>query len=362
MENLDHINPNKDFWKNKNVLLTGHTGFKGSWLSIWLNSLGANVFGIALEPTSIPSLFDIAKISSLVSHNFGDIRRLGNVVNVFEESQPEIVIHMAAQPLVRRSYDDPIETYETNIMGTINVLEAARRANSVKAIVNVTTDKCYENREWHWSYRENEAMGGHDPYSSSKGCVELVSQAYRKSFLESEGIAMATARAGNVIGGGDWSDERLVPDVLLGIQKYGAVELRNPNSIRPWQHVLEPINAYLLLAEKLYQSGTEFAEGWNFGPHDSDIISVREIAETIGAIWGKSLILKQQPGKHPHEANILRLDTSKARDRLKWKPRWSTKSALRKIVEWQVAYINDENMLEVCRSQIYDFTETKVYS
>ena len=359
MARLNNRNPNEEFWKNKNVLLTGHTGFKGSWLSIWLNSLGANVAGLSLSPITSPSLFTVANVENLLAHNVVDIRDLDGVVQVFEGCRPEIVIHMAAQPLVRQSYDDPIETYETNIMGTIHTLEAARRVGTVKAIVNVTTDKCYENREWHWGYRETEAMGGYDPYSSSKGCVELISQAYRRSFLEDEGIAMGTARAGNVIGGGDWSDGRLIPDVLRGLRESGTVELRNPNAVRPWQHVLEPINAYMLLAERLFCSGKEFAEGWNFGPYDSDILTVQEVAESLGACWGTSPKIQYQPGPHPHEANILKLDTSKARDRLKWAPRWSTGLALEKIVEWERDYLSQKDIHETCRKQISDFQKTE---
>ena len=258
------------FWLGKRVLLTGHTGFKGSWLSLWLQSLGATLRGVALDPPTEPALFRVARVADGMEHRLADIRDLDAIQAQVNEFKPEILVHMAAQPLVRVSYQSPIETYATNVMGTVHVLEAARLAGSVRAIVNVTTDKCYENREWVWGYREDEPMGGHDPYSSSKACAELVSSAYRKSFLKAAGIAMATARAGNVIGGGDWAQDRLVPDILRALEQGRPVPIRNPHAVRPWQHVLEPLSGYLQLAERLYELGQSDAEAWNFGPRDED--------------------------------------------------------------------------------------------
>ena len=266
---------NPAFWKGKRILLTGHTGFKGSWLSLWLQSMGAPVVGYALAPPTNPSLFEVAEVGRGMTSVIGDIRDLEHLCAVFAEHKPEIVIHMAAQPLVRYSYIEPVETYSTNVMGTVNLLEAVRGTDSVKAVVNVTSDKCYENREWVWNYRENEAMGGYDPYSNSKGCAELVTAAYRNSYFHSEkykehGVALASGRAGNVIGGGDWAGDRLIPDIMRAITQNLAVNIRNPHAIRPWQHVLEPLSGYLMLAQKLYEEGAAYAEGWNFGPSDED--------------------------------------------------------------------------------------------
>jgi CDP-glucose 4,6-dehydratase len=257
---------NSVFWRDKRVLVTGHTGFKGSWLSLWLQSMGAELCGVALAPPTNPALFDVARVAEGMDHQIADIRDYEKILTLMAEFKPEIVIHMAAQPLVRLSYKQPIETYATNVMGTVHVLEAARHVGSVRAIVNVTTDKCYKNREWVWGYREDEPMGGDDPYSNSKGCAELVSAAYRKSFLTEAGIALATARAGNVIGGGDWALDRLIPDVLRALESDSQVHIRKPHAIRPWQHVLEPLSGYLLLAQHLYDEGQVDAEGWNFGP------------------------------------------------------------------------------------------------
>lgn len=340
------------FWQGKRVLLTGHTGFKGSWLSLWLQSMGAVVRGIALAPPTDPALFDVARVAEGMEHEIADIREFAAILPLVCDFAPEIVIHMAAQPLVRLSYKEPIETYATNVMGTVHVLEAARAADSVRAIVNVTTDKCYENREWDWGYRENESMGGHDPYSSSKGCAELVSSAYRSSFLTKEGIAMATARAGNVIGGGDWASDRLVPDVLRALEKGVPVEIRNPVSIRPWQHVLEPLSGYLLLAERLYVEGLAWAEGWNFGPRDDDAKTVQWIVEHLCAEWGKGVNWTQQPGDHPHEANYLKLDISKAHNRLEWTPRWGLDEALSRIIDWHRAWRDGADMRATCLEQI----------
>ncbi len=348
-----HTNPT--FWQGKRVLLTGHTGFKGSWLSLWLQSMGAVLRGIALAPPTEPALFKVARVADGMDHQLADIRDYAALQSLMRAFQPEIVIHMAAQPLVRLSYQQPIETYATNVMGTVHVLEAARHAGSVRAIVNITTDKCYENREWVWGYREDEPMGGHDPYSSSKGCAELISSAYRKSFLKDAGIAMATARAGNVIGGGDWAADRLVPDILRALEKREPVLIRNPHAIRPWQHVLEPLSGYLLLAERLYLHGLADAEGWNFGPKDEDARPVQWIVEHLCENWGKGAAWSLQPGDHPHEANFLKLDISKACQRLQWTPRWSLETALARIAEWHRAWVSNQDMQTFCLRQISQY-------
>jgi len=344
-----------DFWRNKRVLITGHTGFKGSWLSLWLQSMGATLRGIALEPPTEPALFKLARVFERMEHCVTDIRNLDTVKAQMKEFKPEIVIHMAAQPLVRLSYREPVETYATNIMGTIHVLEAARHCETVKAIVNITTDKCYENNEGEWSYREVDPMGGHDPYSSSKGCVELVSSAYRKSFFQEADIAMATARAGNVIGGGDWAADRLIPDILSALEQNQPVLIRNQHAIRPWQHVLEPLSGYLLLAERLYLHGQIDAEGWNFGPRDEDARTVQWVTERLCEYWGYGASWKLQPGDHPHETHFLKLDTSKARQRLDWKPRWPLEVALKKITEWHQASLSGQDVRSVCLNQIKQY-------
>lgn len=348
---------NPSFWKGKRVLLTGHTGFKGGWLSLWLQSMGAQVTGYALLPPTNPSLFEVANVVNGMTSIIGDIRDMDRLSKVFAEYKPEIVIHMAAQPLVRYSYAHPAETYEVNVMGTVNVLEAVRQTPSVRAVVNVTTDKCYENREWVWGYRENEAMGGYDPYSSSKGCAELVTSAYRRSFLEPAGIALASARAGNVIGGGDWAADRLIPDFLRAMDAGKALEIRSPQSTRPWQHALEPLAGYLLLAEKLFVKGMAFAEGWNFGPADEDARPVRWIVERLAEMrkdvkW----VCDEKP--QPHEAAYLKLDSSKARARLGWRPRWRLSIALQRTLEWHEAWRNGEDMRSVTLAQIADYQST----
>jgi CDP-glucose 4,6-dehydratase len=330
---------NADFWHGKRVLLTGHTGFKGSWISLWLQSMGAQVIGYALTPATQPNLFEDAQVAQGMTSIIGDIRDLNNLQAIFNTHKPEIVFHMAAQPLVRYSYSEPVETYSTNVMGTVNLLEAVRHCKGVKAIVNITTDKCYENREWEWAYRENEPMGGFDPYSSSKGCAELVSAAYRSSFFNGNdyskhGVALATARAGNVIGGGDWAQDRLIPDILAAFEQGKQVNIRNPLAVRPWQHVLEPLRGYLTLAEQLYKHGVQYAEGWNFGPNDEDAKPVKWIVEKMVGMWGKDAAWHRDAGEHPHEANYLKLDISKARNHLHWYPILRLEDALRLTVEW----------------------------
>ena len=346
---------NSEFWRAKRVLLTGHTGFKGSWMSLWLQSMGATVRGLSLTPPTEPALFNVARVAEGMQHHITDIRDFSAVMTQLDDFQPEIIFHFAAQPLVRHSYQQPIETYATNVMGTVHVLEAARHTASAKAIVSITTDKCYENREWVWGYREDDPMGGHDPYSSSKGCAELVSSAYRHSFLLNARIALATARAGNVIGGGDWGADRLVPDILRALQSKQPVEIRNPHAIRPWQHVLEPLSGYLLLAERLYTQGQVDAEGWNFGPRDEDARSVQWIVEHMCSYWGKEASWTLQPGDHPHEADYLKLDISKARQRLHWAPRWSLEIAIKRIIHWHRAWRSGQDMRAVCLHQISDY-------
>ncbi|OGS75135.1 MAG: CDP-glucose 4,6-dehydratase [Gallionellales bacterium RIFCSPHIGHO2_02_FULL_57_16] len=354
---------NTSFWRDKCVLLTGHTGFKGSWLSLWLQSMGAQVVGYALAPPTNPSLFEVAEVGNGMTSVIGDIRDLEHLREVFAEHQPEIVIHMAAQPLVRYSYSEPVETYSTNVMGTVNLLEAVRNTSSVKAVVNVTSDKCYENREWVWGYRENEAMGGHDPYSNSKGCAELVTAAYRNSFFQPSTInhqpspAVATARAGNVIGGGDWADDRLIPDIMRAITQCKPVNIRNPHAIRPWQHVLEPLSGYLLLAQKLYEEGAVYAEGWNFGPNDTDAKPVQWIVERLTKAWGEGASWALDGGDHPHEAHYLKLDCSKAKARLDWHPRWHLADTLGVIIDWHRAFRDDKNMRELTLRQISAYND-----
>jgi len=351
-----NLTVNSDFWQGKTVLLTGHTGFKGSWLSLWLQSLGAQVHGLALQPPTSPNLFAVAQVAAgMDSHTIGDIRDLATVQKTMHAAQPDIVIHMAAQPLVRLSYAEPVETYATNVMGTVHVLEAARHTPSIKAMVVVTTDKCYENKEWAWGYRENEPMGGHDPYSSSKGCAELVTAAYRNSFLQSSGIAVASARAGNVIGGGDWAIDRLVPDILRAFEHNQPVVIRNPNATRPWQHVLEPLSGYLMLAEHLYTQGQAYAEGWNFGPKDEDAKPVQWIVEHMVNSWGNGASWQQDGAGHPHEAHYLKLDISKVRQSLQWTPRWSLEVALNRIAEWHHAWVSGADMRGVSLAQILEF-------
>lgn len=358
---VEGVEVNAAFWKGKRVLLTGHTGFKGSWLSLWLQSMGAQVVGYALAPPTNPSLFEVAGVAKGMTSIIGDIRDLEHLRAVFAEHQPEIVIHMAAQPLVRYSYIEPVETYSTNVMGTVNLLEAVRSTASVKAVVNVTTDKCYENREWAWGYRENEPMGGYDPYSSSKGCAELVTAAYRNSYFNPSTInnkpspAVATARAGNVIGGGDWAEDRLIPDIMRAITDGRPVNIRNPHAIRPWQHVLEPLSGYLLLAQKLYEEGATYAEGWNFGPNDEDAKPVQWIVETLTQTWGEGASWVLDGGEHPHEAHYLKLDCSKAKGRLDWHPRWNLQETLESIARWNKQWLAGENMKNVSLQQIADY-------
>jgi CDP-glucose 4,6-dehydratase len=354
---------NVSFWRGKQVFLTGHTGFKGSWLTLWLQVLGAKVTGYALAPETAPNLFSIAQVGDGIESIMGDIRNRDKLPNAIHAASPDIVIHMAAQPLVRESYIHPVETYETNVLGTVYLLDAIRHVPGVRAVVIVTTDKCYENREWSWGYRENETMGGYDPYSNSKGCAELVTSAYRNAFFNSStyaihGVGVASARAGNVIGGGDWAADRLVPDIIRAITHGKTVSIRNPHAIRPWQHVLEPLSGYLVLAEKLYNEGARYAEAWNFGPNDADTQPVQAIVERLASQWGNNARWTHDEGDHPHEAVCLRLDCSKARALLGWRPRWDLGHALDHIVAWYKAAARQEDMKAVTLAQIDEYMQS----
>lgn len=348
--------PDPAFWRGKRVFLTGHTGFKGAWLALWLHELGAEVTGYALPPEpGRPSLFEVADVRKGMRSQFADIRDRAALATALADSSADVVFHLAAQSLVRRSYSEPVETYATNVMGTVHLLEAARSAASVRAVVVVTSDKCYENREWPHTYRESDAMGGHDPYSSSKGCAELVTAAYRASFFQS-GAGIATARAGNVIGGGDWAPDRLVPDLVSGFARGAAVAIRSPGATRPWQHVLEPLRGYLMLAERLASAPASAAEAWNFGPFDRSTVSVRALAESVVRHWGSGTVdyAQQEPGLH--EAGLLAVDWGKARARLGWMPRFDLDESVRLTVEWYRSYYADPSSAgEVTRRQLRDY-------
>ncbi len=355
--------PNSSFWAGKSVLLTGHTGFKGSWLSLWLSRLGASVHGYSLAPDTQPNLYDAASIKDLVQSHIADIRDAQALEQYMGEVQPDIVLHLAAQPLVRASFDEPAYTFETNIMGTVNVLNAARSCHSVGAVVVVTSDKCYKNNEWHWGYRENEPLGGHDPYSASKACAELVVQSYRLSFMGESGedtrpCPIASARAGNVIGGGDWSRDRLIPDVLNSISRSEDVVLRNPAAVRPWQHVLEPLAGYMLLAERLFEDGQRWAQAWNFGPHDTDARPVSWIARQLIQSLGSSSECRSDDSNQPHEAQALKLDCSKARQELGWSPVWTLGECLADIASWHTAFVRGDDVRATSVKSIEKFEES----
>ncbi len=343
------------FWKGRRVFLTGHTGFKGGWIALWLSHMGAKVYGYSLAPLTTPSFFTETKLSERVERSImGDIRDIENLKKSLLESRASVVIHMAAQPLVRKSYADPVETYSTNVMGTVNIFEAIRQTNTVKAVVNITTDKCYENMEWVWPYRENDRLGGYDPYSSSKSCAEIVSSAYRSSFLASQNIHLASVRAGNVIGGGDWSVDRLIPDFLRAIEAGASLKIRLPNAVRPWQHVLEPLSGYLILAEKLVLCGERYASEWNFGPDENDTKSVSWIADYLcsnlpNASW------RHIETPQPHESGLLKLDSSKAKLYLGWSPKWNIEGTLDKTIEWHKAWKQGKCMTDFSIAQIEDY-------
>ncbi len=347
---------NPSFWKDKQVLLTGHTGFKGGWMSLWLQSMGAKVHGYALAPTTQPNFFSAANVAeSMESHSIADILDAQKIKDVIEQIKPEIIFHMAAQPIVKYSYAEPVETYAVNVMGTVNLLEAARHSPSVKVIVNITTDKCYENREWLWAYRENEALGGYDPYSSSKACSEIVTAAYRQSFLAEKGIGVASARAGNVIGGGDWSEYRLIPDFFRAIENRQTLIIRSPNAIRPWQHVLEPLSGYLILAQKLYSDPEKYASAWNFGPSDG---AAKTVSWILNNMSEKIPNTQWEVDHNPqlHEASLLKLDSTKANKLLGWHPRWSLEESLDRIVEWHNQFNAGANLKEFSNLQIARYT------
>jgi CDP-glucose 4,6-dehydratase len=363
---LETVAMNPQFWHGKRVFLTGHTGFKGSWLSLWLQALGAEVTGFALPPSTTPSLFGTAGVAAGMHSVHGDIRDAAALQAALAAARPEIVIHMAAQALVRYSYAHPVETYATNVMGLVHLFEAVRATPGVRAVVNVTSDKCYENKEWPWGYRENEPMGGYDPYSNSKGCAELVTSAYRSSFFNpaqhaQHGVALGSGRAGNVIGGGDWAEDRLIPDMMRAIARGQPVRIRSPHAIRPWQHVLEPLSGYLTLAEQLAQHGAGYAEGFNFGPHDTDARPVQWIVERLCQRWGEGAAWELDGTPQPHEATYLKLDCSKAHSRLAWQPRWNLGQTLDHIVAWHKAHGAGQDMRAFTLAQIatYQHTENK---
>lgn len=331
LERVGMIDP--DFWRDRRALVTGHTGFKGGWLCLWLEDLGARVTGYALEPSTTPSLFELADVGQGMRSLVGDVRDEAAVRSAFQEAEPEIVFHLAAQALVRRSYADPVDTWSTNVMGTLNVLEAARATPSGGAVVVVTSDKCYENREWMRPYREDDPMGGADPYSASKGATELLASSYRRSFLSEAGPKLATGRAGNVIGGGDYNQDRLIPDLVAAAMASTPAIVRNPDAVRPWQHVLEPLAGYLLLAERLHQ-GDDVDEGWNFGPDTEGQRTVGEVVERFGTEWGAGAEWTAANTPGPHEATLLALDSEKARQKLGWRPRWTFDTAIEATVSW----------------------------
>lgn len=353
---MEGVDMTPQFWRGKRIVLTGHTGFKGSWLALWLQRLGAEVTGFALAPPTQPNLFDIARVGEGMTDMRGDVRNLDAVATMVAARRPEIVIHMAAQSLVCNSYGEPVTTYATNVMGTVHVLEAARRVGGVRAALVVTSDKCYENHEWLWGYRENEPMGGFDPYSSSKGCAELVTGAYRRSFF-ADGPAVASARAGNVIGGGDWAEDRLIPDAVRAFVAGRAVEIRNPQAVRPWQHVLEPLSGYLTLLERLWSEGQVFAEGWNFGPHETDVRTVASVVGGLAELWGENVHWQLATGAHPHEAHHLKLDCSKARVLLGWVPRLPLDQGLAWTAEWYRAWRDHGDLQRLTEEQIKRYQE-----
>jgi len=348
---------NRNFWSGRKVFITGHTGFKGSWLSLWLQHCGADLTGYALSPPTNPSLFEAGRVGEGMHSILDDVRSPDRLSAAIAAARPEVVFHLAAQPLVRESYVNPVDTYSTNVMGTVHLLEAARKMDSIRSIVIVTSDKCYENHEWIWGYRECDPMGGHDPYSSSKGCSELVTDGFRRSFFsDPDSPAVASARAGNVIGGGDWARDRLVPDIVTYIAEGQAVPIRNPAAVRPWQHVLEPLNGYLMLAEALCNDGAEVAEAWNFGPDDGNCRPVAWLTDELMRRWGGTATWDRDDGEHPHEAVFLKLDSSKSRQGLGWTPRLSIDVTLDWIVDWYKQFAEGANANELTLANIAHFT------
>jgi len=351
------------FFRGKKVFVTGHTGFKGSWLCLWLSAIGAKVTGYALDPPTNPSMFELCGVRSLVNSVISDVRDTKKLTDAMRASDPDIVFHMAAQPLVRDSYRNPVDTYSTNVMGTVHLLEAVRACEGVKAVVIVTSDKCYENREWIWGYREGDPLGGYDPYSSSKACAELVTLAYRRSFFDPKGSSMhgaaiASARAGNVVGGGDWAADRLVPDCVRSLLKSEKILIRNPGAVRPWQHVIEPLFGYLMLAERLCKEGPAFMGAWNFGPRDEDARSVEWVVKRICTEWGEGAGYTIDGARHPHEVHYLRLDCSKTRSALGWLPRWSLEKAIQSVAEWTRLYRDGGDLRAACMRQIEEYARS----
>jgi CDP-glucose 4,6-dehydratase len=351
-------------WNGKRVLITGHTGFKGGWLAMDLALRGAKMVGLAIEPATNPSLFQAARIESLIDSRIEDVRDFSSLLTVMREFRPEIVFHLAAQPLVRRSYAHPLETFETNVMGTANLLEAVRQVESTRVVLVVTTDKCYENREWHWGYREIDPLGGHDPYSASKAAAEIVAAAFRSSYfsadkIASHGVALATVRAGNVIGGGDWSEDRLIPDMVRAFSQGCPVNVRNPHAVRPWQHVLEPVEGYIELAERMWDDPVRFSSAWNFGPELADAIPVGEVVQTFASCWGGNATWRFDTAQHSHEAGLLRLDCSKAAAELGWRPRLHIKDALAMTADWYQNFLHASDMVEFSSKQIGGYLELR---
>lgn len=355
---LESMEINTEFWVDKKILITGHTGFKGGWLSIWLNMLGAKVAGLSLQPSD-PCLFKCARVAEGIESHIGDIRDYKLVKNLIGKIEPEIIFHLAAQPLVRYSYINPIETFSTNVMGTVHLMNGVRENSGTRVFINITSDKCYQNNEWEWSYRENEPMGGYDPYSASKGCSELVTTAMRESYFENGECFLASVRAGNVFGGGDWATDRLIPDIMIAFMQEKKVMIRNPFAIRPWQHVLDPLCGYMILAQRLWEDGREFAEGWNFGPGQDSELPVSEMADHLACIWGENAEWQAVDTIESvmKEAHSLKLDCSKARERLAWKPHWKLRYGLEKTVEWYQAYSRSEDMRKVTEEQILAYMD-----
>ena len=348
------------FWQGKKVLITGHTGFKGSWLSLWLQSLGADIIGFSLAPDMKPNLFEMIRLNESMKSIIGDIRDFELIQTILKKYQPEIIIHLAAQPLVSYSYQAPLTTYTTNVIGTINLLEATRFTDSVKTIVNVTSDKCYENKELQQGYHENDSLGGDDPYSSSKACAELITRAYSRSYLKSKGVNLSTARAGNVIGGGDWGKDRLVPDIVSACVKQHTIELRYPHAVRPWQHVLEPLSGYLAIAKRLYLSPATYAEAWNFGPSEEQgFKTVAWLTDRVITLWGANINWIKSDQIHDHETTLLRLNSSKANSLLDWNGQWDIEITIKNTVNWYKAYLQGENMLQRTLDQINEFNKNE---
>jgi CDP-glucose 4,6-dehydratase len=355
---------NNTFWHNKKVLITGCTGFKGSWLTTMLYEFGADIYGYALQPNTKPSMFELLSLDEKINFTIGDIRDFDNISKFINQINPEVVFHLAAQPLVLYSYQHPIETYHTNVLGLVNLFEAIRHNKGVKAIINVTSDKCYDNKEWLWGYRENEPMGGYDPYSNSKGCAELVTSCYQKSYFNIEqfnqrhNTLLSSARAGNVIGGGDWSDNRLIPDMIKSVLTKQTVQIRNPQAIRPWQHVLEPLSGYLMLAKHLYNGEVQYASPWNFGPNFEDTKTVEYIISKLCNLWGNNASWQLDVSKnYQHEANYLKLDCNKANNILNWHPKWDLDTALEKITHWYKVYQIKGDLYQMTKEQIYEYME-----